>query len=305
MSSIDRVKNTNPGEVQLVHQRRFPFINYLEVLKPRETALLAFIGVCTALIGTSLQVSWDKLLLLIVALLIGSAGCNGLTNYLDRDIDALMNRTKNRVLPLKRIQPAEKSLPLIIALLVAALYLSWVLNPICVIFGIVGIAASSLWRKTITCTIFGIIAGCCPVLIGWFAVHAPFNLEIVLMCLLVALWIPIHVWSIMAARRDEYVEAGLNYLPLNLSSKTIAKVLFSLSFLLYGVSQVLYVANPLGDFQLLYLIGSNILGLAMIVASGYFLFKTTSGIAWKVYKISTFPYLGIIFLIMSLDLFIK
>jgi heme o synthase len=304
MSSVDRLKNSNFDSVQLVQHRRFPFINYLEVLKPRETALLAFIGVCTALIGAS-QVSWDKLLLLIVALLIGSAGCNGLTNYLDRDIDALMNRTKNRVLPLKRIHPAEKSLPLIVALLVAALYLSWVLNPICVIFGVVGIAASSLWRKTITCTIFGIVAGCCPVFIGWFAVHSPFNLEIVLICLLVALWIPIHVWSIMAARRNEYLQAGLNYLPLNLSSKTISKVLFILSFLLYGVSQALYVAGTLQDFQLIYLIGSNILGLVMILASGYFLFKTTSGIAWKVYKISTFPYLGIIFIIMCLDLFVR
>jgi heme o synthase len=301
MASIIPVKK----EAGLLRTWKFSFINYIDILKPRETALLAVIGICSAIIASAGQFSVYTLALATAALVLGSAGCNGLTNFLDRDVDARMDRTKNRVLPLHRIDPPQKALPLIGGLLLIALTISWFLNPICFILGLVGIAASSLWRKTITCTIFGIIAGVCPVLIGWFAVSRVLTPEIILICLLVALWIPVHVWSIMTAKRVEYLAAGLSYFPLKLKTKTIATILFILSVLLYAVSILLYVIPNAIQFHLIYLIAANVLGIAMIVAVGYFYFRTTSKIAWRVYKLSSFPYLGIIFLVMVLDLFIR
>jgi protoheme IX farnesyltransferase len=280
--------------------RRNTFLNYIEVLKPRETSLLLFIGACSAIIasGGYLHLPVEVFVLAVITIALGSAGCNGLTNYLDREVDARAKRTWNRVLPSKRIYPPQKVLPLIIGLIVVALALAYILNPLCFLFGLIGTIASAIWRKTVSCTLFGIIAGCSPVLIGWFALRPEFDVKIMLICLLVASWIPIHIWSVMVANREDYLSAGLNYFPLSLKVKDIVKILFGLSLFLYAVSIFLYI---LTDFNLLYLVVAIVLGTLMVCASARLLFFTTSLAAWQVYKLSSFPYLGIIFLVMCLD----
>ncbi|MFC1905503.1 UbiA family prenyltransferase, partial [Chloroflexota bacterium] len=167
--------------------------NYIDVLKPRETSLLIFIGVSAAIIAAPRNLSPEVFILIVIAIALGSAGCNGLTNYLDREVDARAKRTCNRVLPSYRIYPPQKVLPLVIGLIVIALTLAYIVNPLCFLFGLIGTMASALWRKTISCTFFGVVAGCSPVLIGWFAMKPEFDIKITLICLLVALWIPIHI----------------------------------------------------------------------------------------------------------------
>jgi heme o synthase len=275
------------------------FINYIEVLKPRETSLLVLIGFCAALIASAGNFSVEKLVLAVIAILLGSAGSNGLTNYLDRNIDAKMKRTNERVLPSKRIYPAQKALPLILMLIAISLVIAWFLNPLCFAFGLSGVVASAIWRKTISCTFLGIIAGCSPVLVGWFAMSPTFDLKIVLICVMVALWIPIHVWSVMVAHRDDYFSAGLHYFPLNLHVKNIVIILFMLSILLYIVSNLLYF---LTDFGRLYFAVVTVMGLAMIYTNARLLFSTNSDSAWRVYKFSSFPYLGIVFVVMCIDI---
>lgn len=276
--------------------------NYLFVLKPRETSLLAAIGLFSALIAAHGAFDPWRLLFILLTITIGSAGCNGLTNYLDRNADARMVRTKNRVLPSGRIKPPEKALPLIISLIVVSLIFAWLLHPLCFIVGIIGVISSAVWRKTISCTFLGIVAGISPVLIGWLAIKPVFDLQILLLCLLIAFWIPVHVWSIMIASREDYFAAGLHYFPLNLSVTTVVTTLMVLSMCLYVISLLLYF---LTDFRLLYFIGANALGIAMIIANARLLMSTTSKAAWHVYKLSSFPYLGMIFLLMVLDIWIR
>jgi len=240
-------------------------------------------------------------LLILVALIVGSAGSNGLTNYLDCEVDAQMARTCQRALPSRRIYPAQKALPLIISLIVIGLALAWFLNPLCFAVGLLGVIASSVWRKTISCTFLGIIAGCSPVLIGWLAVNPVFDIRIVLLCILVAIWTPVHVWTLMIANREDYLNAGLSYFPLSRTVRYVVKILFGLSILLYTVSMLIYLA---AGFHLLYLVVANILGVLMIYANARLLFSKTSTSAWRVYKLSAFPYLGIIFLTMGLDIWL-
>ncbi len=285
--------------MRIALDRQVTILNYIEVLKPRETGLLAFIGACAAVIAADGNLPVWTFLLTIVAVALGSAGCNGLTNYLDRDVDAKAIRTRNRALPSRRIYPPQRALPLIIGLIVTALALAYVINPLCFYLGLIGTLASALWRKTaVSCTFLGIIAGCSPVLIGWFALKPVFDIKILFICLLVAFWIPIHIWSIMVANRGDYLGAGLNYFPLNLKVKHTVIILMTLSVLLYIVSLLPYF---LSNLKLLYLAAANILGILMIVANARLLCSSTSVAAWQVYKLSSFPYLGIMFLAMSLD----
>ena len=274
------------------------FVNYIEVLKPRETSLLVFIGACSAVIAAAGNLRLDVFIMVIIAVALGSAGCNGLTNYLDREVDARAMRTRNRAFPSMRVYPAQKTLPLIIGLILAGLFLAYLLSPVCFIIGIVGTIASAVWRKTISCTFLGIVAGCSPVLIGWFAVQPELNLKIVLICLLLVFWIPLHIWSVMIAHRDDYLGAGLKYFPLNLRVKDVIKILFALALFLFAISICLYVFT---DFNVFYFWVAGILGILMVVACARLLFSGTSKAAWQIYKLSSFPYLGIIFLAMCLD----
>ncbi len=287
--------------MRIALSKRVAFLDYISVLKPVETSLLTFIGICSAIIAAVGYPSIKVFFITLIAIFLGSAGSNGLTNYLDRDVDARMTRTSNRALPSRRIDPPQKVLPLIIGLILMGLALAWLLNPLCFLFGLIGVIASSVWRKTISCTFLGIVAGCTPVLIGWFAVSPVFDTRILLLCSLVAIWIPIHVWTVMLANREDYRGAGLNYFPLSWQVKDVVKILFGISIFLYLVSVLIYLA---ADFHLLYLIVANILGILMVYANARLLFSRTSIAAWRVYKLSAFPYLGIIFLTMSLDIWL-
>jgi protoheme IX farnesyltransferase len=278
--------------------RRKSILNYIEVLKPRESGLHILMGVIAALIAARGTLPLCPFVLSVIAIASGIPGSNGLTNYLDRHVDAKMQRTCLRALPSKRVCPPEKSLPLIVALIVIGLTLTWFIHPFCFICGLVGVVAAALWRKTSLEVFLGIIAGCAPVLIGWFAIRPVPDFQILSICLLVAVWIPLHVWSVMVAYQDDYRQADLRYFPLGWELSKSVKLLFGLSFLLYGVSIFVFFAC---QFHLLYLIVANILGILLISACVRLLTSQSSKSAWQVYKLTAFPYLGIIFITMCLD----
>jgi len=234
--------------------------------------------------------------------LLASAGANGLTNYLDRDVDARMERTQNRALPSKRIEPPEKVLPLTIGLVIIGLALAWQLHPLCFLFDIIGTTAAVVWRKRATCVFpQGMIAGCAPVLMGWFAITPAFSWEILLLCLLIAVWLPLHVWSVMIANRQDYLRAGLSYFPMSREVGEAVKVLLVFSLVLYAASITLYFV---GSFAWLYLILANLLGIIMVYAGSRLVVSSASRDAWRLYKLSAFPYLGLIFLTMCLDIWL-
>jgi len=281
-----------------------PALNYIGVLKPRESGLHILMGVVAALIAVGDVISAGnafptrEFILAVFAIACGIPGCNGLTNYLDRNVDARMQRTCLRVLPSQRINPPEKSLPLVIALVVLGLALAWQINWLCFVAGLAGVLAAVMWRKTSLEVFLGIVAGCSPVLVGWFAIEPTLNLKILAICLLVAVWIPLHVWSVMVAYREDYRGAGLNYFPLNWQIKDSVKLLFGLALLLLGVSVFVFFA---GEFHLPYLVAAIVLGIVMVSACSRLLVSHESRGAWRVYKLTAFPYAGIIFLTMCLD----
>ncbi|MCJ7769679.1 MAG: UbiA family prenyltransferase [Dehalococcoidales bacterium] len=221
--------------------------NYIEVLKPRESSLLTFIGVATVFIAADGKPSLDVILLAMVAILIASAGANGITNYLDRDFDARMKRTRHRVLPSGRIYPPQKVLPLILSLIIAGLVLAWWLHPLAFAADLIGTVVAVTWRKRITCVFpQGAVASLAPLLMGWFAIEPAFNWQLFLLCLLIFAWLPLHVWSVMVSNRNEYLGAGLNFFPMNVTVRTAVMVLLLFALFLYAVSITLYFVSGFG-----------------------------------------------------------
>ncbi len=273
-------------------------VDYLTVLKPRETVLLAFIGACAAIIAG--QGTVDPLLFIhtVAAISVGSAGANGLTNYLDRNVDGRMRRTHMRSLPAQRIVPASRALIWSLLLIVAGLAMAWFLHPLCFTFGLVGTVAASLFRKRVMCVIQGGVAGCAPVLMGYVAVTKQLDLTILLLCILILVWIPLHVWSVMVANREDYLQAGVVYFPVTWQPKNAIKVLMALAVLLYASSMALWWFADLGW---LYFAVANVMGAAMVYANANLLRSGTTHDAWRVYKLSAFPYLGVMFTVLCLN----
>jgi len=233
---------------------------------------------------------------------VASAGANGLTNYLDCGIDAKMKRTEHRALPSQRIHPPEKVLPVNISLVIIGLVLAWFLHPFCFIADLVGTIAAVVGRKRATCVFpQGLLASCAPVLMGWFAITPTFSWELLLLCILIGAWLPLHVWSVMIANRDDYINAGLDFFPMNREASEVVKVLLLFSLVLCSAAIALYFV---GGFALLYLIVASLLSIMMIYSSLKLVISSTSSNAWRLYRLSAFPYLGVIFLIMCLDIWL-
>jgi len=136
---------------------------------------------------------------------------------------------------------------------------------------------------------------------GWFAIEPAFSLEILLLSLLIAVWLPLHVWSVMIANREDYIGAGLNYFPMSWQPKDAVKVLLVFALVLYGASVALYFV---GSFGWLYLVSANLLSITMVYASSRLVISSASRDAWRLYRLSAFPYLGLIFLTMCLDIWL-
>jgi len=282
--------------------------NYIEVLKVRETLLLGFLGSCSVVIANHSYpyfrfydpVTGAFLFLVTVTILVASGGANGLTNYLDRDVDARMERTKRRVFPTHRIYPAEKGLVWIFFLIVVGLVLSWNLHPYVFWANLIGTAAAAVFRKRVICVFpQGAVASCAPVLMGWFAVRNDISLELILLCLLIVVWLPLHVWSVMVSHREDYIKAGLTFFPMSVSVRTAVFILLMFAFLLNTVAIWLYFVAHYG---LLYLIIALVLGIAMLFATIRLVSSHKSRDAWKLYKLSSFPYLGLIFTAICLSI---
>ena len=291
-----------PPGLEMMLVRLSTVRDYLGVLKPRESILLTFIGVCAAVVAGAGHPPLGRLMIVLIAVLLASGGLNGLTNYLDRHIDARMQRTRNRALPSGRIVPAEKVLPLTITLVLTGMVLAWIMHPLCFWAGLVGVIAALVWRKRWTCVFpQGILASCAPVLIGWLAIDPSFSWELLFLCLLIAIWLPIHLWSVMIARRDDYLGAGISYFPLSRTPGEAVKLLVVLSLLLYAASLTFYFV---ASFHWVYLTLANLLGGVLVYTSIRLAISNSSEQSWRLYRMSAFPYLGLVFAAMCLDMFV-
>lgn len=277
--------------------------DYIRVLKPAPSLLLTFIGVCSAIIAGNGHPPLNVLLVTGLAVLVASAGANGMTNYLDRDVDARMKRTRQRALAAGRIKPPQKVLPLVIGLIVAGLVMAWRLHPLAFVADAVGTLASVVWRKRATCVFpQGMLASWSPVLIGWFAIEPSFSWELVLLCLLIGFWLPLHVWSVMAANREDYLQAGLRYFPMSRELKEAVKIFLLFSLVLYFTSLAL---DFVGGFGWLYLVVANVLGFLIIYGAARVVVSSQPQDVWRLYKLSSYPYMGLLFVAMVLDIWLR
>ena len=276
---------------------------YFEVTKPKIWILLAFTAFGGFVVASGKEMSWITGIIMLLAVILGSAGANTLTNYIDRDIDAVMNRTKLRPLPTHRISPASRALIFGLVLSVFSLLLAVSLNPLSFIFMFLGIFdnviiySRIMKRRSPLNIIMGGFSGGMPVLIGYVAVTNEVTIFSLLLAAIVVIWTPTHIWSLALHSKEDYAKVNVPMLPVVVKERTAVRIIAITSILMVVFSLVIPLYYPLG---LIYFISAAILGVAMLVLNLWLFLKPTKEVSWIVFKASS-PYLGLIFTALILD----
>jgi protoheme IX farnesyltransferase len=205
--------------------------DWLNLLKPRVVSLVVFTGAIGMLVAPGhLHPVLAFTAVLCIAVAAGAAGC--LNMWWERDIDALMQRTRRRPIPAGRILPDE-ALAFGVALAAASVvvmglavnFAAAVLLAISIAF-YVGVYTIWLKRRTPQNIVIGGAAGAFPPLIGWAAVTGGIGVMPILLFLLVFFWTPPHFWSLSLYACKDYGRAGVPMLPVVAGAKATRRQIF-------------------------------------------------------------------------------
>ena len=288
--------------------------DYYELTKPNVWWLLVFTAIGAMIraggISGEFSIQTEIIVLVILSVTCGTAGAEAISNYIDRDIDAIMKRTKNRPIPSGRIK-ASNSLIFGIILSIIAVSTTYAIDTInnstvpivtfLMLFGLFDyliVYSAYLKRKNFTNIILGGFSGAMPALIGYTAVSKIITIEGLLISALVFIWIPAHIWSLSLRFKEDYSEADIPMLPIIVSLKTSIRLIALSSIILIIFSLMIY------QIGIIYLIAAVISGGIVLVASIRLLIDPSQEKAWTLFKISS-PYLAVLFVAMILDVIIN
>ena len=279
--------------------------DYLSLLKLKIVALLGLVAIVAAIVAGAGDVFFARIALLVLAGGMACIGSSLLNNYLDRDIDAIMERTRSRPLPTGRFAPGKvllSGLVLIILSLLIALRLNYLVSLFVFCGALVYVGLYTMWlkRRSSLNIVIGGLAGSFATLAGWFSITNQLSLTPFLIALLIFLWTPSHFWSFALVHRESYQKAGVPMLPIVAGAKSTANYILLHSGLLLLVSLLLYFLSPLAE---VYLLCSLLLGI-LFLASGIRLQRQPQRErAWTNFKLSGIYLLGL-FLVMALDVLV-
>jgi protoheme IX farnesyltransferase len=281
--------------------------NYYELTKPKIWYLLVFTAFGSALTASLLfdiPLSSSTWVLLLGGIAAGSAAADTITGYNDRDIDAIMDRTKDRPIPSGRISP-KNALIFGLILTAIALIFSCIINLwafLLMMFGLFdNIIIYSKWlkRRSQSNIILGGFSGGVPALIGYVTVTTQ-NIEIgLVMAGLVFLWIPTHIWSLALHVRKDYQKAKVPMLPVVIEEKRAVRIIAITTLIMVLFSILPFFFNQFGH---IYLVTATIFGAIMLGLSLWLLLKPTEKASWTVFKFSS-PYLTAVFIAFIVDAF--
>lgn len=300
----ESAETARPAQAQAINRWRAKVWKYIEVTKPSTVILLVFTCVGAMLAAGGLgELSLRGWIVALVAISAGCASADTLTCYIDRDIDALMDRTKGRPLPGKRISPPEKALVWGLFLAALSLSLSFTFNPLAALWMFLGlfdnVVIYSLLVKRRSCTniLLGSISGGMPALFGWAVVQGNVTWTPVLISLLVITWTPNHIWNLAIRYRDDYAQANVPMLPVVTNLK-LSVNLIVMSVVLMVVESLLL--GVVGGFGPIYFVLAIAGGVASVTGHVYLYLQPTERNAWLMFKLSSL-YLAVVFAGMIID----
>jgi protoheme IX farnesyltransferase len=238
------------------------FKSYVSLTKPRIIELLLVTTVPTMFLASNGWPNWYLVLATLIGGALAAGGANALNNVVDRDIDALMDRTAHRPLVTGKVS-VRGALALGITLsLFSVIWLVSQVNTLSALFAASAIVfyvcvyTLLLKRRTSSNIVWGGAAGCFPVLIGWAAVTNSISMAPIVLFLIVFWWTPPHYWPLSMQYRKDYENAGIPMLPVVADRKKVASQIAIYSWIMVATTFVLPLVS---DLSIVYLIGAVVL----------------------------------------------
>ncbi|HXQ76186.1 MAG TPA: heme o synthase [Acidimicrobiales bacterium] len=281
--------------------------SYVALTKPRIIELLLVTTLPTMFVARrGVPPVW-----LMVATLAGGAlaagGANAINMVVDRDIDKLMHRTRNRPLVTGAMTP-RAALVFALALEVVAFAELW--RWVNLLSAVLAVSATAfyvfvytLWLKRISTQniVIGGAAGAVPVLVGWAAVTDSLGWAPVVLFAVIFIWTPPHFWALAIRYRDDYETAGVPMLPVVATFKRTARQILVYTVLLVAVT-LLFAA--VGHMGLLYVVSAAVLGAGFIVYAVRLRRLSTPRAAMRLFQYSI-TYLTLLFAAMAGDVLVR
>ncbi|WP_019284793.1 MULTISPECIES: heme o synthase [Arsenicicoccus] len=244
--------------------------NYMALTKPRIIELLL---VTTFPVMFLAQRGFPDFWLVVNTLVGGSlsaGAANTLNCYLDRDIDRLMARTQNRPLVTGEISPSNAMRFGIVLTVVSTLWLGFLVNWLSAVLSVSAILLYVIFytlvlkRRTSQNIVWGGVAGCMPVLIGWAAVTESISWTPIVLFLWIFFWTPPHYWPLSMRFKDQYAAAGIPMLPVLKQDTSVARQIVAYAWATALISLVLV---PVAGMGWIYLVTA-------ILSGGLFLLES-------------------------------
>ncbi|WP_420620862.1 heme o synthase [Candidatus Poriferisocius sp.] len=276
---------------------------YVALTKPRIIELLLVTTVPTMVVADRGIPSVWLMVATVVGGTLAAGGANAINMYVDRDIDRLMERTKNRPLVTGEIAPARA---LVFAIALEVLAFVWLWGFVNLLSAVLAVCATAfyvfvytLWLKRTSTRniIIGGAAGAVPVLVGWSAVTNSLSWAPLVLFGVIFYWTPPHFWALAIRYRDDYRAAGVPMLPAVASTRTTAVRMIGYTVVLWGLSMLFSVVGGMG---LVYLLSSAVLGAVFMYLAVEVLRTKETASAMRLFSYSI-TYITLLFAAMVVD----
>ena len=241
----------------------------LALLKPRVMSLVVFTGAVGLVIAPG-AIHPVIAAVAVLCIAIGAGGSAAINMWYDRDIDAVMTRTRTRPVPAGRIEPgAALGLGIVLSAGATALMgiaVNWVAAGLLAftIFFYVVIYTMWLKRRTPQNIVIGGAAGAFPPMIGWAAVTGGIDLTSIALFGIIFLWTPPHFWALALVRSSDYEAARVPMLPVVAGERSTRRWIAAYALLLLPVS---LAPCATGDVGAVYGIGALAAGLLLVAGA--------------------------------------
>jgi len=280
---------------------------YVALTKPRIIELLLVTTLPTMIVARRGMPS----LWLMVATLLGgtfaAGGANAINMFVDRDIDKVMHRTRNRPLVTGAMAPRNALIFAIVLEVIAFAELwAWV-NPLSAVLAVSAtlfyVFVYTLWlkRRSSQNIVIGGAAGAVPVLVGWAAVTDHLAWTPVVLFAIIFVWTPPHFWALAFKYKEDYQAAEVPMLPAVATFARTAREILMYSVLLVGVTILL---APVASLGVIYLASASALGLVFVGMAARLRWRATPRAAMQLFSYSI-TYLTLLFVLMAVDVLTK
>jgi protoheme IX farnesyltransferase len=277
--------------------------DFLELAKPRVVLMVLITAFVGFYVGSAAVPNYLELLQMLFGTALAAGGTLALNQYLERDTDSVMERTRHRPLPDGRLQPREAAWFGLLITMGGLLYLALAVNLMSA--GVTAVITltylllyTPLKRKSSLCMLVGAVPGALPPVIGWVAAGGALTVDAWVLFAILFLWQVPHTLAIARLYRDDYARAGIRFLPvIDPDSGSTDRQIISHTAALLVVS---LLPTLLGFAGAIYFVAAFVLGVVFL-ANGITLAINSTFLGARRLLYASLIYLPVLLLIMALD----